>query len=111
VKGFWAYLVPFSFIMCLSALYEIFEWLTVIQYGGSVGYQFIGGNDPFDTAKDLASEGVGSILGLLIVAIVERFELEEKFWHNIKKSFVRDARTAPKEDKLLHEPRKVWKKA
>jgi putative membrane protein len=101
-KGFWGYLLPFSLILCFAALYEIFEWLTVLQYGGSIGYQFIGGGDPFDTTKDLAAAGVGSLLGLIIVATCEWVELEEKFWKSIKKSFNRDGLTRPKEDKLLH---------
>lgn len=101
-KGFWGYLYPFSLILCFGALYEIFEWFTVLQYGGSIGYQFIGGSDPFDTTKDLAAAAVGSLSGLVVVAVCEVIELEEKFWFKIKESFNRDNLTRPKEDKLLH---------
>ncbi len=101
-KGFWGYLLPFSLVMCFAALYEVFEWVTVLQYGESTAYQFIGGGDPFDTSKDLTAAAIGSVLALLIVAVCERIELQEKFWKNIKQSFNRDDRTRPKEDKLLH---------
>jgi putative membrane protein len=101
-KGFWGYLLPFSLILCFGALYEMFEWITVLQYGGSTGYQFIGGLDPFDTTKDLVAAGAGSLLGLIIVGVCEAIELEEKFWKTWKKSFYRDTLTKPKEDKLLH---------
>lgn len=108
-KGFWGYLLPFSLILCLGALYEMFEWLTVFQYGGSAGYQFIGGSDPFDTTKDLASAAVGALGGLVIVGICEAVELEGKFWKGWKESFYRDALTKPEEDKVLHMGSKVLK--
>jgi putative membrane protein len=108
-KGFWGYLLPFSLILCFGALYEIFEWFTVFQYGGTVGYQFIGGNDPFDTTKDLAAAAAGSLLGLIVVGICQLIELEEKFWQSWKKSFYRDNLTRPKEDKLLHTGTKALK--
>ncbi len=102
MKGFWAYSMPFSMVLALGALYEVFEWVTVLQYGEAAGYLFIGGNDPFDTTKDLAVAAVGAVLALGIVLIFEIIEHRGVFWQHFKKSFTRDNRTHPKEDALLH---------
>lgn len=101
-KGFWSYLFPFMGILGLSSIYEIFEWITVLNLDSKIAYLFIGGSDPFDTTKDMFSAGIGALLALLIVAALERFHLKEVFWKKIKNSFKRDGRTFPKEDKILH---------
>ncbi len=101
-KGFWAYLLPFNMILAMSALYEIFEWVTVLKYGETAGYLFIGGNDPFDTTKDLTAATLGSLLALTVVLICEVLDNKRELWKNIKQSFAHDSLSYPKEDKLLH---------
>lgn len=102
MKGFWSYLSPFMAIVTLSAFYEMYEWATVLQYGSRAGYIFIGGNDPFDTTKDLLVATLGALLTLVIVALFERSESKEAFHKKMKASFTRDDDTFPKEDKHLH---------
>ncbi|MBI3259781.1 MAG: DUF2238 domain-containing protein [Ignavibacteriae bacterium] len=101
-KGFWAYLLPFNAVMMMAALYEIFEWVTVLQLDPKTAYLFIGGNDPFDTTKDMFVAAVGALITLSIVAILEWVILKEKFWPKMRDSFIRDGRDHPKEDVLLH---------
>jgi putative membrane protein len=101
-KGFWGYLLPFNGILGLAALYEIFEWVTVLNLPSETAHLFIGGTDPFDTTKDLLMAGIGSLLALLIVGTLEKLHLKEIFWKKIKHSFKRDKRSYPKEDKILH---------
>lgn len=102
MKGFWGYFVPFTMLMAMAAMYEMFEWVTVLQYPNDVAYLFIGGNDPFDTTKDLFVAMIGGILTLIIVALLEWVDRRDKFWKAIKKSFFRDRRDSPAEDRILH---------
>ncbi len=101
IKYFWGYVIPFLIIMTFSALYEIREWFAVINLDPHAGYLFIGGNDPFDTQKDMFMAGLGALLAILIVGFIEERH-NKNFWQNIKHSFYRDKRTFPKEDMFLH---------
>lgn len=103
VKGFWGYLVPFMGILTLGVLYEIFEWATVLQYSPAVGYLFIGGNDPFDTTKDLFASTTGAALTLGFLFMLAYARSKNQFRDEMKGSFKRDKRTFPKEDAHLHE--------
>lgn len=69
VHGFFSYFVPFNIIMSASAIFEIMEWSTVSNLAASVGFLFIGGNDPFDAVKDMAMAGIGSLVALLFIFI------------------------------------------
>lgn len=101
-KGIWSYVLPLNAVLGLASIYEIFEWVTVIRLPKDIAYLYIGGSDPFDTTKDLFVAGVGAIIALCIVGILERIHLKEDFWKNIKQSISRDNRSFPKEDKILH---------
>lgn len=101
-KGFWGYLLPFNMILAMGALYETFEWITVLRYGEAAGYLFIGGNDPFDTTKDLTAAALGSLFALSIVLVCEAVDNKEALWRSIKSSFAQDSLSHPKEDRLLH---------
>jgi putative membrane protein len=101
-KGFWSYLSPFMGILTLGALYEVFEWVTVLTYDPAVAYLFIGGNDPFDATKDLLACAIGALLTLSLVALLERAESKYMFRKKMKDSFKRDDLTYPIEDEHLH---------
>lgn len=70
-KGFWRYYLPLDVILSFSALYEIFEWITVSSLDAQTGLLFIGGNDPFDAPKDIAMAALGAVLALLLLALFE----------------------------------------
>lgn len=72
--GLWLYLLPFIAIMGLSALYEIFEWVTVLQLPTDVAHMFIGGNDPFDTTKDMLMAGIGALISLFVIGVIEKIK-------------------------------------
>ncbi|MFA5131882.1 MAG: DUF2238 domain-containing protein [Candidatus Paceibacterota bacterium] len=103
IKGFWGYLVPFMAVLTLGVFYEIFEWVTVLKYDAAIGYLFIGGNDPFDTTKDLLSAGLGALLTLSTLALFAYTRSRHRFRKGMGKSFIRDNATFPKEDIFLHE--------
>ena len=67
--GFFSYFVPLNIILSFSALYEIMEWHTVSKLNSSIGYLFIGGNDPFDAEKDMVMALVGASLVLVFVFV------------------------------------------
>lgn len=69
--GTWASLSSFFIIMTASSLYEIMEWFGVRHLSPQAGYLFIGGTDPFDTQKDMAVAGVGALLMMALVALLQ----------------------------------------
>jgi putative membrane protein len=101
VKTFWSFYLPFDVILSFSAIYEIMEWLTVWHLDPRIGYLFIGGNDPFDAPKDMAMAGIGALLMLIILVILQAKHTKH-FWRKIKESFTRDSAQFPKEDSFLH---------
>ncbi len=70
-RGFFNYLIPLFAVGAFSALYEIMEWYTVRGLSTSVGYLFIGGNDPFDSEKDMAMALTGAVLACAIVFVYD----------------------------------------
>ena len=74
LKSFWNYFISFNIILAWSALYEIIEWLSVFGIDPHLAYLFIGGNDPFDTTKDMAVAGLGALLALCLVALFKKVE-------------------------------------
>jgi putative membrane protein len=75
--GFWSYFLAFNLILSWSAFYEIMEWLTVSNVDPHLGYLYIGGNDPFDTQKDMLMAGIGAVLTLVIVGLI-RFRQKKR---------------------------------
>lgn len=72
-KGFWSYYFPFDIILSLSAMYEIFEWLTAITVSSADAATFIGSQGDFwDTQKDMATAAVGALIAIAIMLIINR---------------------------------------
>lgn len=84
-QGFFNYFIPLTCMMSFSALYEIMEWYTVSGLSASVGYLFIGGNDPFDAEKDMLVATIGALLALAIIAGINACTVKD-FWRNILES-------------------------
>lgn len=102
MKGFWGYLCPFMAVVTLGTFYEIYEWVTVLQYDPQTGYLFIGGSDPFDATKDLLAAIVGAFITLSFVALLGFLKTKKYFKKHMRESFTRDEETFPQEDKHLH---------
>jgi len=70
LNGWWSAAIAFSIIMAASAAYEVLEWfiavtqseITAESYNGQQG-------DVWDPQRDMALAGLGSILGLLLIAL------------------------------------------
>lgn len=68
---FWGYLLPFSFVLATSLVYELLEWIAAEVLGGEVGMAFVGSQgDIWDAQKDSMCALVGAFLALVSIAIV-----------------------------------------
>ena len=77
-KDFWSYTMPFTFILALSAAYEILEWGIGIHINSFVGTSFLGAQgDVFDSPKDMAMAALGAILALSSIFFVNL--IQKKF--------------------------------
>lgn len=85
-RTLFAYLVPVGLIAAFSSIYEIMEWRTVSGLSTSVGYLFIGGNDPFDGQKDMTVAIIGAAIAMLIVLVVTMLRTKT-FWQDMRDSF------------------------
>jgi putative membrane protein len=66
-RGIWRVLLPVSFILAQSALYEMIEWVAALLVGGDLGVAYLGTQgDEWDAQKDMAAATVGALLPLLI---------------------------------------------
>jgi len=72
-KGAWSYYLPVELIMSLSMLYEIIEWAVAEVVGGDLGMAYLGiQGDIWDAHKDMGLATLGAVLGMTIVALVNR---------------------------------------
>lgn len=80
LQGIWRHLIPVTFMMSLSELYELIEWQAAEMFGGPLGQAYLGTQgDVWDAQKDSAMAAIGALLGLLIYRMVEyRGNLERK---------------------------------
>lgn len=71
LSGIWAFVVPVTFVMAQSELYEIIEWQAALRVGGDLGQAYLGTQgDIWDAQKDSSAAAVGAVLGWLIYAVV-----------------------------------------
>ncbi|MCW4453354.1 DUF2238 domain-containing protein [Flavobacterium sp. MXW15] len=64
-RGFWRYLLPVTFIMSHSMLFELFEWIAAELFGGDLGQAYLGTQgDVWDAHKDMALATLGSVLAV-----------------------------------------------
>ncbi len=87
-KGFWSFYLPIEFVLSLSAIYEIIEWLTAIIFGGDLGIAYLGTQgDEFDPIKDMALAGLGSLITMTITFVTLLYYDKKKYWKEFKESF------------------------
>ena len=60
------FIIPLVVLIILgfSAFYEIWEWLTASNLDPHTAYLFIGGDDPWDSQKDMLVAGIGSLIAI-----------------------------------------------
>jgi putative membrane protein len=72
VRGFWSFAWPLLFIVASSTLYELLEWAAAEVFGGDLGMAYLGTQgDIWDAHKDMALAGLGGLLAMIAVMIVE----------------------------------------
>lgn len=86
-KGVWSFWFPIELTLAFSAIYELIEWAGAIYADPAAGLAFLGAQgDVWDAQKDMALAGIGSIIAMLITAII-RFSIDKSFWKEFKQSF------------------------
>ena len=106
VKGFWGYYLPFDVTLAFSAVYEIIEWVAAANVDPAAGMAFLGSQgDVWDAQKDMTMAGVGALLAMLIIALIN-LRYQPGFWQEMKASFKIDRDSdAPLGEKRLKEMR------
>ncbi|HWZ32233.1 MAG TPA: DUF2238 domain-containing protein [Bryobacteraceae bacterium] len=71
VRGRWLYYLPVECTLALSAIYEILEALAANILTPERGEEFVGmQGDMWDSQEDMFMAGLGSVVGVLIIAMV-----------------------------------------
>ena len=69
-RGIWRYVMPVSFIMSHSLLFEMFEWLAASVFGGDLGQAYLGTQgDVWDAQKDMLLATLGSVLAVALLGL------------------------------------------
>lgn len=70
-RKFWSYLVPLSFVLSTSLIYELLEWGAAVILGGEVGIAFLGSQgDTWDAQKDSACAFAGAAIAVALVTTI-----------------------------------------
>ncbi len=88
--GFWRYLVPITFIMSHSELFEIIEWQAAEIFGGPLGQAYLGTQgDIWDAQKDSAAAMIGAISSTILFRLYLLLKIKFKRDHDrVEKSHV-----------------------
>jgi putative membrane protein len=71
LQGFWAYFFPVDVVLSMSAIYEIIEWKAAEFAAPELGLAFLGTQgDVWDAQKDMALAGVGALVAMLVVLVI-----------------------------------------
>jgi putative membrane protein len=72
-RGMWRFILPVTFIMGHSVLYELIEWAAAVAFGGDLGEAYLGTQgDTWDAQKDMALASLGAVLGAAWMLARER---------------------------------------
>lgn len=71
LQGLWRWLVPVTFVMAHSMVYELIEWGAAIVFGGDLGLTYLGTQgDEWDAQKDMLLATAGSVAMTCLLAAV-----------------------------------------
>ena len=69
LRGVWRWIVPVTFVMAHSMVYELVEWGAAVVFGGELGQTYLGTQgDEWDAQKDMFLATVGSIIATCLLA-------------------------------------------
>ena len=75
MRGFWLWLIPLTFMMSHSMLYELIEWLAAVQVGGELGQAYLGTQgDIWDAHWDMLLASVGSVVTIVYMRVTGRLD-------------------------------------
>jgi putative membrane protein len=67
-RGIWRWILPVSFVMSHSVVYELVEWAAALVFGGDLGEAYLGTQgDPWDAQHDMLLAAMGSVLAVLVL--------------------------------------------
>jgi putative membrane protein len=67
----WRYLMPVTFLMAHSVIYELIEWGAAELFGGDLGVAYLGTQgDEWDAQKDMGLATAGILAGLLLTLAI-----------------------------------------
>lgn len=70
-RGIWGYYFPVELTFAFSAIYELIEWGAAAVVNPEAGLAFLGAQgDIWDAQKDMALAGLGSLISMFIVFII-----------------------------------------
>lgn len=68
VRGFWRWLIPLTFMMSHSLMYELIEWAAAVLFGGDLGAAYLGlQGDVWDAQQDMLLASAGSAVMLALM--------------------------------------------
>jgi putative membrane protein len=71
LNNWWSAAVAFAIIMATSAMYEVLEWLIAVTQSATTAESYNGQQgDVWDPQWDMALAGLGSLVGLFLVAVI-----------------------------------------
>ena len=71
-RGFWSYYYPVEMTFMVSVIYELIEFGAAVTSDPAAGLSFLGTQgDIWDAQKDMLCSGIGAIIGMLGVFIVQ----------------------------------------
>jgi len=69
----WRYVMPVTFLLSHSVVYEMIEWGAAEVFGGDLGAAYLGTQgDEWDAQKDMAMAAAGTLTGLLLTLVLSR---------------------------------------
>ena len=67
-KGAWRWILPVTFVMSHSVIYELVEWAAALAFGGPLGVAYLGTQgDPWDAQQDMFLAMLGSIFSMAML--------------------------------------------
>jgi putative membrane protein len=63
----WSYVIPVTFMMSTSLLYELIEWAAAEMFGGDLGMAYLGTQgDVWDGHRDMALAALGAVVAMTV---------------------------------------------
>lgn len=76
--GLWRVLVPITFLMSHSEVYEIIEWQAADIFGGDLGQAYLGTQgDIWDAQKDSFAAALGAISAMVVYQAIKKFRKKQ----------------------------------